>query len=123
MSAFAQWAKPPATGASGSTTVRARALVPAGTSVHASGGDSPAPAQVNWVGIGCPSWKALDVSRNAATAAVEPVLLPAVGPAVGPVDGAAVLVLDEHAASVTATRRRATPNHRGARCMVVRLVA
>src|SRR5512133_1879581 len=47
-------------GASGSSTTRASDFVPAGTPVHASGGEASPPSQVYWIGISPPSWNAAE---------------------------------------------------------------
>jgi hypothetical protein len=51
-------------GASGSSTIRARDFTPVGTPDHANGGDASPPAQVYVFGIGWPAANAEDVSDN-----------------------------------------------------------
>src|SRR6478672_4480106 len=55
-------------GASGSSTTKAKLLVPGGGSDQLRGGDLPPPSQVNSAGIAPPFWKALLLRLNCAAA-------------------------------------------------------
>src|SRR6478609_176398 len=57
-------------GASGSSTMSTRLLVPAGTPDHASGGERSLPSQVYFAGISAPSAKAVDVMRRVTLASL-----------------------------------------------------
>ncbi len=94
--AMTQWMNP---SASGSRTTSASSAVPAGTPVHASGGETSSPTHVYSGGIGCPSPKAGLVSRSVVTVVGDAALLagaaalapPPVPAATSVVEGAAVV--------------------------------
>src|SRR4051794_1603888 len=75
-----QWTKPCA---SGSSTISANSCVPAGAFAQSSSGETSAPSQVYWTGIGPPSGKSGLVSANVPPFADG-------GTGVGEADGAAV---------------------------------
>src|SRR5439155_24494943 len=54
-------------GASGSSQITAKLLLPAGTSLHLSGGDTSLPSPVHCLGMVVPSWKAVLVTFMAST--------------------------------------------------------
>jgi hypothetical protein len=63
-----QWTQVPA-GASGSSMISAKLFVPPGAPLHASGGDTSIPSQVNYSGIDPLALKAVEVSVKEESAA------------------------------------------------------